>query len=61
MIDQIAAFAKSNPEAAREIFNQRIATETNADLVADLEIAREYFCNPEFRMAFSGHVYALGL
>lgn len=61
MTQQIAEFAKSNPEVAREIFNQRIAAETNASRIADLEIAREYFCDPEFRVALSDHVYALGL
>jgi hypothetical protein len=36
-------------EQAREVFNQAIAKTHDADQVAKLELAREYFTNPEFR------------
>lgn len=47
--ESIMQFAATNPEEARRVFNQRIANETDADRIADLEIAREYCCNPEFK------------
>lgn len=44
-------------EAAREIFNQVIANQTDADKIANLEICREYFTNPNFRKALEDHVW----
>ena len=47
----IALFAKKNPEAARALFDARIASETDPDTIARLELAREFLCNPEFKNA----------
>lgn len=47
----------TNP-AAREVFNQVIATLTNADQIAKIELAREYFTNPEFAKALADHLWA---
>lgn len=44
-------------EQAKEIFNQVIARETNPDKVANLEICREYFTNPNFRKALEQYVW----
>ena len=41
--------AMTNTEAAA-IFNAAIADETNPDRIANVEIIREYFCNPNFRV-----------
>jgi hypothetical protein len=46
-------------EAAREIFNQTIETATDADLIARLEIAREFFTNPEFRAKLADFVWSI--
>jgi hypothetical protein len=43
-------------EQAREIFNQSIANETDADRIATVELLREYFTNPEFRAAMQNEV-----
>jgi hypothetical protein len=45
-------------QEAKEIFNARIATETNADKIADLEIIREYFTNKKFRAALEEMTFA---
>jgi hypothetical protein len=42
---------------AREIFNQAIASTTDADAIARIEIAREYFTNPDFRRALADHLW----
>jgi protoheme ferro-lyase len=44
---------------ARAVFNSVIATESNPDRVAKLELLREYFTNPEFRKALEDHVWEL--
>lgn len=36
-------------QAAREIFQAAIAKAVDAEVVAKLELAREYFTNPAFR------------
>ncbi len=54
--DMIAAFAKDNPTAARRIFDARIATETNADRRAELELAREYHCDAAFSALLAAEV-----
>lgn len=38
-------------EQIKEIFNTVIAEQTDADTIANLEICREYFTNPEFKSA----------
>ena len=40
-----------NTAEIREAINKMIAKSTDADRVAGLELAREYFTNPEFRKA----------
>ncbi len=44
-------------QAAREIFNQVIAKQTDADKIANLELCREYFTNPAFRKALENHLW----
>ncbi len=41
---------------AREVFNKVIAGLTDADSIAKVELAREYFTHPEFRVALSKEV-----
>jgi hypothetical protein len=49
---------KLTAEEVKEIFNARIATETNADKIADLEIIREYFTNEKFRATLEEMTFA---
>jgi len=42
---------------AREIFNQAAANATDADAIARIELAREYFTNPTFRKALADHLW----
>lgn len=44
---------------AREIFNQAIANEKDADRIAKVELLREYFTNPTFRSAMEEEVARL--
>ena len=44
-------------QAAREIFNQAAAAQTDADAIARIELAREYFTNPTFRAALEKMVW----
>lgn len=41
----------------REIFNKVIAGQTDPDRVANLEIVREYFTNPDFKRALEDFVW----
>ena len=43
---------------ARNIFNAAIASNTDADQIAKIELCREYFTNPEFRAALEAHTFA---
>lgn len=45
----------SNNEA-RQIFDNAIASQTDADQIAKLELMREYFTNPAFRKALEDKV-----
>ena len=44
-------------EQIREAFNQAISNSTDADAIAKLELAREFFTNPEFRRALEEHIW----
>jgi hypothetical protein len=44
-------------EAAREVFNQVIANQTDADTIARIELCREYFTNPAFAKALALHLW----
>lgn len=44
-------------EAAREVFNQVIANQTDTDTIARIEIVREYFTNADFRKAMEDMVW----
>jgi len=44
---------------ARQVFDSAIATETDADRIAKLELLREYFTNADFRKALEDHVWEL--
>ena len=44
-------------QAAREVFNQVIASQIDADKIARLELCREYFTNPAFRKALADHLW----
>jgi hypothetical protein len=42
-------------EMVRRVFNQAIEQTSDPDKVANLELCREYFTNPEFRKALEDH------
>ena len=44
---------------AREMFDRLIAQADSADRVAALELCREYFTNPEFRVALQDEVFRI--
>lgn len=44
---------------AREIFNTAAASAKTTDQVAKIELAREFFTNPEFRKALEQHVWEI--
>lgn len=46
----------SNQEA-RAQFDAAIANTTNPDQIAKLELAREYFTNPDFAQALADHLW----
>lgn len=46
-------------EQAKAIFNKAIGTAKDADQVARLEVAREYFTNPDFRKKLEDYVWEL--
>lgn len=46
-----------NAQQAKEVFNQVIAASTDADKIAKLELAREYFTNPKFRFALEQMIW----
>lgn len=43
----------------REVFQRVIANQMDADKIAKLELAREYFTNPTFRKAFEQFTWEL--
>ena len=57
--EHIAEFAKSNPEAAREIFNAAIANVSDPDQIAKMELCREYFCNADFQSALHDYIHPI--
>lgn len=46
-----------NDDDARKVFDAMIAQTADPDRRAELELCREYFCNPAFRAAFADHVF----
>lgn len=44
---------------ARAIFNKAIASTTDADQIAKIELAREFFTNEAFRKAMSQKVWEI--
>jgi hypothetical protein len=46
-------------EQAREVFTTAIKSAKNADQVARLQLAREFFTNPAFAKALADHVWSL--
>ena len=46
-------------EQAREIFTHAISAAKDADQVVRIELAREYFTNPDFRRALADYVWSL--
>ncbi len=53
----IAQFSEQNPTEARAIFDQVIAQIDDADHIADLELAREFFTNPEFKQNLTDYMW----
>lgn len=45
----------TNQQAA-EIFNQTLIGETDPQRIANVEMMREFFCNPEFRAYMENEV-----
>jgi hypothetical protein len=50
---------KMTDQEAREIFQKAIEAQTDPDQKAKLEIAREWFTNPDFRKQLSDTVFDL--
>jgi hypothetical protein len=46
-------------EQAREVFNAAAATAKDADQLARIELAREYFTNAKFRKALEQHIWEM--
>ena len=46
-------------QKATEIFNNVLIGETNPERIANIELMREYFTNPEFRAAMENEVARL--
>lgn len=42
-----------------EQFNKAIEAETNSDKIAELEVLREYFTNPEFKKNLETYTYRI--
>lgn len=55
----ILEFCAAHPEEGRRIFDQAISRTRDPARVADLELWREWACNPEFRRAMAEHVYKI--
>lgn len=46
-----------NSNEAKQIFQNAIDNETNADRIAKLELLREYFTNEDFRKALEAYLF----
>lgn len=46
-----------NPDDIRKGFNQAISKTSDPDTVAELEVCREYFTNPDFRAKLENFVW----
>jgi hypothetical protein len=46
-------------QQAKEVFNQAIRNTTDANAIAKIELAREFFTNASFRKALENHVWQL--
>jgi hypothetical protein len=51
--------ATSESAKVRKIIDAAIEQTADAGQIARLEVAREYFCNPEFRAALEEHVWQI--
>lgn len=47
------------PDEARAVFDAALAGETDPERIARVELAREFFCNPDFRAFARDHVAEL--
>lgn len=52
-------FSKAKIAEIRKVFNDSIKGETDPDRIANVELLREYFCNPTFRKAMSDIVFEI--
>lgn len=48
-----------NAAEVKQVFDKVIVTLTDQDKIARLEIAREYFTNPEFRAALEEKTFGI--
>jgi hypothetical protein len=48
----------TNQQAA-EVFNNALIGETNPERIAQVEMMREYFCNPDFRAYMENEIARL--
>ena len=46
-------------EQARQIFNTAINATQDADQIAKIELAREFFTNPDFRKALEDYTWQI--
>jgi hypothetical protein len=50
--------ASMTDQEARAIFDNARAAEQDPDRRAEIELLREYFCNPQFRRDLADHLWA---
>ena len=50
---------KANNKEVRAMFNEVISKQVDPDKVANLELAREFFTNSEFRAKLQDYVWAI--
>jgi hypothetical protein len=48
-----------NKQEAAEVFNNALIGETNPERIAQVEMMREYFCNPDFRAYMENEIARL--
>lgn len=59
LFDVLPEACRRDPETGRRLFNAVLADLTDPDQIAQVEFAREYFCNPEFARWTSDAVWAM--
>lgn len=55
----ILEFCAAHPEEGRRLLDAHIERVRDPERRAELEVLRDWACNPEFRRALADHVYAI--